>query len=93
VAERYRDVSPAMLVPIGVPQVLVIGEQDRNWGPAGSSYHALAVAARDTLVRRVDAPGAGHFDVIAPTAPTWRLVMDALRTLSPAVKIGASPVR
>jgi acetyl esterase/lipase len=83
VAERYRDVSPATLLPIGVPQVLLVGEQDRSWGPAGLSYHALALAARDTLARRVDAPGAGHFDVIAPTSPTWRLVMEALRSLTP----------
>jgi acetyl esterase/lipase len=79
VPERYRDVSPALLVPIGVPQVLLVGAQDRNWGPAGRAYHALAVAAGDSLVRLVEAPASGHFDVIAPTTTTWRLVMDALR--------------
>ncbi len=81
VGERYRDVSPALLLPIGVPQVLLVGGQDRNWGPWGRAYHTLTVASRDTLVRLVDAPAAGHFDVIAPTTATWPLVMEALRSL------------
>jgi len=77
--ERYRDVSPALLAPIAIPQLVVVGGQDRNWGPGGRAYHASAVAARDSLVRLVDIPDAGHFDVIAPTTPAWRVVMQSLR--------------
>jgi hypothetical protein len=79
--ERYRDVSPSLMLPIGVPQVLIVGAQDRSWGPVGMGYHAMTVAAMDTLVRLVTAPAAGHFDVIAPTTTTWPLVMTALREL------------
>jgi len=79
--ERYRDVSPALMIPIGVPQVVIIGAQDRNWGPPGRAYQSAAMAANDTLVRFVDAPDAGHFDVIAPTSTSWGLVMQALRDL------------
>ena len=82
VPERYRDVSPAALVPIGVPQTLIVGGVDRSWGPPGRAYHGLAVAARDSLVRLVEAPESGHFDIIAPTTSTWRLVMQALRDLA-----------
>jgi len=81
VPERYRDVSPALMIPIGVPQVVIIGGQDRNWGPPGRAYQSAVAAARDTLVRFVDAPDAGHFDVIAPTSTSWGLVMQALRDL------------
>jgi acetyl esterase/lipase len=81
VPERYRDVSPALMIPIGVPQVVIIGAQDRNWGPPGRAYQSAVVAAGDTLVRFVDAPDAGHFDVIAPTSSSWGLVMQALRDL------------
>ena len=38
-------------------------------------------AAGDTPVRFVDAPDAGHFDVIAPTSTSWGLVTQALRAL------------
>ena len=76
--ERYRDVSPALLAPIRVPQVIVVGGQDRNWGPGGKAYYASAVAARDSLVRMVEIPEAGHFDVVAPTTTAWTIVMQAL---------------
>jgi acetyl esterase/lipase len=81
VPDRYRAVSPGMLAPIGVPQILIVGGQDRNWGPPGRAYHALAAAAGDTLARLVEAPGSGHFDIIAPTTTTWPLVVQSLRTL------------
>jgi acetyl esterase/lipase len=81
VPERYGDVSPVMRMPVGVPQVVIVGGQDRNWGPYGRAYHSLAVAAGDTLVRLVDVPASGHFDVVAPTTGTWGLVMEALRDL------------
>ena len=81
VPDRYRDVSPGMLAPIGVPQFLLVGGQDRNWGPPGRAYYALATAARDTLARLVEAPASGHFDIIAPTTTTWPLVVQSLRAL------------
>ena len=81
VAERYREVSPTQLVPIGVRQVVMIGGQDRAWGPSGRVYQRTVTAARDSLVRFVDAPVAGHFDIVSPTTSTWPLVIGALRDL------------
>src|SRR5687768_5292570 len=83
---RYRDVSPAQMLPIGVPQVLVVGGQDRTFGPLGRAYHALAAAGGDSPARLVEIPAAGHFDVIAPTTPAWRIVIEALRDLSAATR-------
>ena len=83
VPERYRDVSPGQLLPLGVPQTLIVGGLDRGWGPPGRAYHAMAVAARDTLVRLIEAPASGHFDIIAPTTTTWPIVVRALRELTP----------
>ena len=81
VADRYRDVSPTQLIPIGVPQVVIIGGQDRGWGPSGRVYERAVSAANDSLVRFVDAPAAGHFDIVAPTTSTWPLVISTLRNL------------
>jgi acetyl esterase/lipase len=77
--ERYRDVSPALLAPIRIPQIVIVGGQDRSWGPGGRAYYASAMAAGDTLVRMIEVPEAGHFDVVAPTTPAWHIVMQALR--------------
>jgi len=81
VPERYRDLSPAQLLPIGAPQTLIVGAHDRAWGPSGRAFHTLSVAAHDSHVRLIEAPESGHFDVVAPTTTSWRLVIDALRDL------------
>ena len=86
--ERYAVTSAMQLAPIGVPQVLVVGALDRTWAPVGRAYYARAVAAGDSTVRMVEAPEAGHFDVIAPTTSSWRFVVDALRSLTAANKPG-----
>lgn len=81
VPERYRDVSPMQLIPIGVPATVIIGGKDRVWGPSGRVYQGAVTAAHDSLVRFVDAPAAGHFDVVAPTTSSWPLVTKAVRDL------------
>lgn len=79
--ERYRAASPMQLVPIAVPQVLIVGVHDRTWSPAGRAYLDRARQAGDTGVRLVEAPDSGHFELIVPTTTTWPLVRDTLRDL------------
>ena len=81
VPERYREVSPMQLIPVGVPQTVIIGGQDSDWAPSGRVYQRAVRAARDSLVRFVDAPASGHFDILAPTTSSWPLVVHALRDL------------
>ncbi len=78
--ERYQMTSPMDLVPLGVPQVLVLGGFDENWTPVGRRYFDRAKAAGDD-VRIVDAPESGHFEMIDPDSTTWPLVTGALREL------------
>ena len=79
--DRYASASPMQLVPIAPPQDMVIGAQDRTWAPIGRSYLARARAVGDTTVLSVEAPDAGHFDLLAPTTSTWPIVYNALRQL------------
>ena len=79
--DRYAAASPMQLVPIAVPQVMVIGAQDRMWAPIGRSYLARALAAGDSTVQAVEAPESGHFDLLAPTTSTWPIVFTALKQL------------
>jgi acetyl esterase/lipase len=78
--ERYRAASPMNLLPMGVPQILVLGRFDDSWAPIGRRYFEAAKEKRDD-VRLVEAPESGHFEMIDPDSTTWPLVRDALRDL------------
>ena len=78
--DRYAMGSPMNLVPLGVPQILLLGQHDDNWAPVGRRYFERAKAAGDD-VRIVDAPESGHFEMIDPDSTTWPLVRGAVREL------------
>jgi acetyl esterase/lipase len=84
--ERYDQGSPMRLSPLSVPEVVVIGEHDTAWGPAGRAYHRVAVERGAPDASLIVAPGAGHFELIVPTTPTWGLVSNALDGLFAKVR-------
>jgi acetyl esterase/lipase len=63
--DRYASASPAALLPLGVPQVLVHGGRDGIVPPAQSRDYARAAAAAGDRVELVELPEADHFDLIA----------------------------
>ena len=71
VPERYRAASPAALLPLGVPQLLVHGERD-DIVPASMSvdYAAAARAGGDDVTLAVR-PQDGHFEMIDPASGAW----------------------
>ncbi len=78
--DRYAMGSPMNLVPLGVPQILLLGHHDDNWAPVGHRYFEAAKATGDD-VRIVEAPESGHFEMIDPDSTTWPLVRGAMREL------------
>jgi acetyl esterase/lipase len=78
--DRYAAASPP--VPLGVPQSIVIGAEDSQFASFGRSYAQLARSRGEIQLRVVEAPAAGHFDVIAPSTPTWPVVVTALHDLT-----------
>lgn len=78
--ERYRAFSPQHLVPLNLPQILINGALDHTWSPIADSYYRAAVAAGDP-VRRWTVPEAAHFDLVAPQAPVWPYIEQALQDL------------
>ena len=79
--DRYRAASPGELLPIGVPQAIVVAHHDERFLEFGRSYAAKAKNAGDERLIVVDAPQSGHFDVIAPTTTTWAIVRRTLDDL------------
>jgi acetyl esterase/lipase len=80
--DRYAVASPAALLPIGVPQVLVHGLDDTIVPPDLSErYAADAAAAGDQDVTYVPLPGLNHMDVIDPHRPSWPAMREHLDRL------------
>jgi pimeloyl-ACP methyl ester carboxylesterase len=78
VPERYALASPAARLPLGVPQLLVHGEDDATVPPELSRRYAeLARRAGDQVELSIE-PGVGHMDVIDPDAPAWATVVEWL---------------
>lgn len=71
---RYEHASPLERVPLGVPQLLVHGEED-GIVPLSMSlrYHDAALAAGDP-VYLVVLPATGHFEHLDPSSDAWAAV-------------------
>ena len=88
VPEHYRAASPLELLPIGVPQVLIVGGGDRVWARLARRYFDAAVGlGEDVQLLCVDP--SEHFDIVDPTAPTWPYIREAAMQLS--LRAGAAP--
>ena len=81
VPERYAQASPIRLLPLGVPQVLILGEhEDFVPLPLAQAYARAAAGVGDS-VRLLVIPGVGHFETASPRASTWPLVESAIHAL------------
>ncbi|MFT7458407.1 MAG: acetyl esterase/lipase [Planctomycetota bacterium] len=74
--ERYALGSATELVPLGLPQILVVGRHDESWKPVAHRYYQIAKAANDN-VQLIEAAESGHFEMIDPDSSTWSMVLDA----------------
>lgn len=76
--ERLQDTSPQALLPLGLPQALMQGAQDRIVPPAaGEAYRARAIALGES-VEVVTLDDAGHFELIAPWTAAGRAVVERI---------------
>ncbi len=68
---RFADTSVPRLAPLGIPQVLVNGRQDRIIPTAYAEGYArpMRAAGDDVRVRMIDRTG--HVELIAPESAAW----------------------
>lgn len=83
---RYAAASPAALLPLGVPQILIHGEQDQPV-PFHTivDYHAAARASGDAA-DLLALPDTGHFEVVDPRSAQWAQVGAAILGAVPPAK-------
>ena len=81
VPQRYAEASPMKLLPLGVSQVVVLGEhEDYVPLPFARAYVEAAERAGDRA-RLLLIPGVGHFEIASPRAAIWPQVESAIRSL------------
>ena len=86
---RLDATDPERMLPLGVDQLLVFGEEDGIVPPAhGRAWRRLAEAAGDRVEVQV-VPGAGHFEVVAPWTTPWTDVGLAIRSFLSSLNSGA----
>ena len=77
----YRNGCPAKLLPLGVPQVILVGAEDVAMLDNAERYIKAAAAAGDDS-QLIVLPGAGHFEIVAVDSKEWRDVRRAVLQLS-----------
>ncbi|MGH2886063.1 MAG: alpha/beta hydrolase family protein [Solirubrobacteraceae bacterium] len=80
-ADRYAHASPAELLPLGVPQILVHGSADAHVDPSITDVYAERARAAGDSVTEVRLDGFDHFDVIDPKSAIWQAALDAVPLL------------
>jgi acetyl esterase/lipase len=78
---RYAQADPTLLLPAGVPAILVHGTADDRVPVEMSRQYARAAAASGEPVGLVELPGVDHFALIDPQTPAWQPVLDAVAAL------------
>jgi acetyl esterase/lipase len=79
--DRYAAASPAELLPLGVPQVLVWAEEDTIVPEKlFEDYEAKAKESGDP-VEIIRVPRIGHHELCSPEAPGWPKIVGALNRL------------
>ena len=81
VPERYAAASPAAMLPLGVPQVLIHGTNDDNVPLQVSQAYTNAARAANDPVTYIELAGVDHFDVIDPHSHAWAISMNELQKL------------
>jgi pimeloyl-ACP methyl ester carboxylesterase len=71
VPDNYAMASPAALLPLGVPQVLIHGQADTTVPATMSEAYATAARAAGDDARFIGLPGIGHREVIDPRSGAW----------------------
>lgn len=82
-AALLQDTSPLSLLPLGLPQTLMQGAQDRIVPPAASDDYREKAAALGDRIEVVTLDDAGHFELIAPWTPAGGQVVERIRRALP----------
>lgn len=78
---RYRQASPAEMLPLGVPQILIEGAEDETVPARFARAYAAAARRAGDKVRVIIVANSAHHEYNAPGAPPWPYIKQAVFSL------------
>jgi acetyl esterase/lipase len=81
VPEHYAQGSPAALLPLGVPQTLIVGTNDRVIPSRIVEAYERAAREAGDPTKLVELAGADHMELIAPGSQAWPTVLENVLAL------------
>lgn len=77
--KRYAEASPAALLPLEIPQILVHGTIDDRVPLLVSQEYAQKARFAGDQVTLIELADATHFDIIDPASLAWQQTLTAMR--------------
>lgn len=87
VAERYSTTSPAALLPLGIPQVLMHGNRDDLVPLIVSQQYAQQAILAGDRVKLIELPEVDHFALIDPSSAAWGITIAEILKLQNGIEI------
>jgi acetyl esterase/lipase len=81
VPERYIVTSPAAMLPLGVPQVLIHGTSDDSVPIEVSQTYVNAARSVHDPITYLELVGVDHFEVIDQHSNAWAIIINELQKL------------
>jgi len=73
-ANRLRSTSPIAMLPLGVPQVLVIGNRDSVVPEIQATAYCRMAQAKGDSVKIIRIEESGHYELVTPGSVAWPMV-------------------
>jgi ABC-type sugar transport system substrate-binding protein len=86
-APLFAETSPRRLLPLGIPQVLVLGSLEDQWRIEMTRGYAAAAERSGDRVRLLEPEGIDHFDVVDPFGPAFATIAQEAAALAGVIVI------
>lgn len=81
VPDRYMFASPAALLPLGIPQILIHGDRDDRVPLLVSQEYAHKATRHGDCATLVELPRVDHFALIDPSSLAWAITVTHIQKL------------
>jgi pimeloyl-ACP methyl ester carboxylesterase len=81
VPKRYLLASPAALLPLGIPQILIHGDRDDRVPLVVSREYIRKAARHGDCATLVELPRVDHFALIDPASVAWAITATHIQNL------------